>query len=228
MKKMLVCDYDGTFYVDDEDIKRNNELLKEKNFLFLIATGRSYLSFEAEKKKHNIECDYTIYNHGALITYKDKVIYTRFINNRIKNNIVKLLDIDDKTYIEAMVEKETYHDLSVNYISKMYIKYDNPKKADRVRKKIVTRYSTFVNVYYSAHGCALEIVGKGSNKSLAIKKVAKLEGVNRKSIYTVGDGMTDEKMIKRFNGYKMSKSSPYMERVKAPEVNSISELIKKL
>ena len=47
LKKVLVSDYDQTFYINDEDIEKNklavSEFRKEGN-IFVIATGRSYLA----------------------------------------------------------------------------------------------------------------------------------------------------------------------------------------
>ena len=47
-KKILVSDYDHTFYLNDENIENNKEAVdrfrKEGN-IFVIATGRSYFDF---------------------------------------------------------------------------------------------------------------------------------------------------------------------------------------
>ena len=47
-KKILVSDYDQTFYLNNEDIEINKEAVdrfrKEGN-IFVIATGRSYFDF---------------------------------------------------------------------------------------------------------------------------------------------------------------------------------------
>ena len=51
MKKILVSDYDKTFYLNDEDIEKNKiaveKFRKERN-VFVIATGRSY--YDIQKK----------------------------------------------------------------------------------------------------------------------------------------------------------------------------------
>ena len=54
MKKLLVSDYDQTFYINDEDIEKNKIAVNEfrsKGNIFVIATGRSYDDF-MKKKKH--------------------------------------------------------------------------------------------------------------------------------------------------------------------------------
>ena len=48
MTKLLISDYDQTFYLNDDDIENNkiyvNKFMNSSN-LFAIATGRSYLDF---------------------------------------------------------------------------------------------------------------------------------------------------------------------------------------
>ena len=48
MKKILVSDYDQTFYLNDEDIEKNKTSVKkfrDKGNIFIFATGRSYMDF---------------------------------------------------------------------------------------------------------------------------------------------------------------------------------------
>ena len=54
MKKLLVSDYDQTFYLDDFDIEKNKKAVtkfKSKKNIFVIATGRSYYDFYNKQKK---------------------------------------------------------------------------------------------------------------------------------------------------------------------------------
>ena len=53
MKKILVSDYDQTFYIGDEDIEKNKiavNRFRNKGNIFIIATGRSYEDFMGKKK----------------------------------------------------------------------------------------------------------------------------------------------------------------------------------
>ena len=48
MRKILVSDYDQTFYLNDEDIEKNKKSVEEfrkKGNIFVFATGRSYFDF---------------------------------------------------------------------------------------------------------------------------------------------------------------------------------------
>jgi len=85
MKKMLVADYDGTFYLNDEDIKGNIEAVnkfRKNGNLFVIATGRSYQDFMNVTKDRAIEYDYLILNAGTCILDNDgKYLDVKYIGH---------------------------------------------------------------------------------------------------------------------------------------------------
>ena len=60
-KKILISDYDRTFYLNDNDMEKNKIAIKEfreKGNLFVIATGRSYFDFRNKAILYNIDYDY--------------------------------------------------------------------------------------------------------------------------------------------------------------------------
>ena len=86
MKKILVSDYDKTFYLNDEDIEKNKiaveKFRKERN-VFVIATGRSYYDIQKKISEYKINYDYLIINHGAsILSEKDEIIYNFHIKMR--------------------------------------------------------------------------------------------------------------------------------------------------
>ena len=85
--KMLVSDYDQTFYLNDEDIEKNKQAVakfRKAGNIFVIATGRSYLDFFNKLEIYNFEYDYLIINHGATILDADNNILANFpMNNEI-------------------------------------------------------------------------------------------------------------------------------------------------
>lgn len=86
-KKIIVSDYDETFYINDEDIEKNKIAVREfeqKGNLFIIATGRSYLDFKNKVKDYHINYNYVILNHGAtIIDRNDNIIYNFPIDNEV-------------------------------------------------------------------------------------------------------------------------------------------------
>ena len=58
MKKVLVSDYDQTFYVNDEDIELNKQSVqhfRENGNIFIIATGRSFMDLQKKVKQYNLK-----------------------------------------------------------------------------------------------------------------------------------------------------------------------------
>ena len=85
--KMLVSDYDQTFYLNDKDIIENINAVREfreKGNIFVIATGRSYLDLQKKVNMYNLEYDYALINHGAtIIDNKGNVLNNFSIKNEI-------------------------------------------------------------------------------------------------------------------------------------------------
>ena len=91
MKKMLVTDYDQTFYINDNDIELNKKSVNKFMNLgntFVIATGRSYLDLKSKQKIYNFKYYYLILNHGATIMDKTNNI---LLNIPIQNSITSAI-----------------------------------------------------------------------------------------------------------------------------------------
>lgn len=227
MKKMLVSDYDDTFYINDEDVLKNIQLVDDNRdkMLFMIATGRSYFDFKKKKDKYNIKSEYVILNHGATIIKNDEIIDNVEIDNDIKNELIKDLKIENAEKIFACSKKESRLDIEHNNLTKIHIKYPNKEYALEIYNNINKNYSEFLNFFLVSDRTAIEIVSKYANKKDAILKVRKLENIAKENIYTVGDGDTDYEMLRCFNGYVMKNSSNKLQILDLPKVESVSELI---
>lgn len=156
MKKLLVSDYDQTFYLDDFDIEKNKKAVtkfKSKKNIFVIATGRSYYDFYNKQKKYNFNFDYAILNHGTTIINKNgKVLTNISINNDIIEDIKENDTLDfENVKIEVVKAIHGYNPLLKNggkvfenvgyivddgehriYITSDTICFDNDYKADVV------------------------------------------------------------------------------------------------
>ena len=115
MKKILISDYDGTFYQNDIDIKKNIDKVNEFRTLgnlFVLATGRSYVDLKIMIDKYKIPYDYLILNHGALLLFKNLEVLNVFILD--KELVVSVLeyannnkDIYDVVLIDVFKKKVT-------------------------------------------------------------------------------------------------------------------------
>lgn len=66
MKKILISDYDETFYQSDIDIKKNIDEVTEFRTLgnlFVLATEKNYVDLKQKIDKYEIPYDYLILNH---------------------------------------------------------------------------------------------------------------------------------------------------------------------
>ena len=225
--KMLVSDYDNTFYLNDEDIKNNVKLVNEfmKNNIFLIATGRSYFHYDIVKNKYNINSNYLIINHGATIIKNDKIIYNIEINNDIKNKLIQELKLDKAVDIFCCSLIENYTSLDNYNLTKIHIKYKTKAIAKEINELIINKYSKYLNCFFVCENQAIEIVSKEADKSKAINFIANLESIQTKDIYVIGDSYTDIEMIKKFNGFRMTNCVEELKQITNNEYESVSILI---
>lgn len=228
MKKLLVSDYDDTFYINDIDILENIKLVNENksNFMFIIATGRSFDDYNKKKDLYNIESKYVILNHGASIIKNDKLISNIIIDKSIIKNIVNNLEIDKSIEYFACSGLDSRVDINKEELTKIHIKYATIQKTKEKLKELNDKYGNYINCYLVSKKFAIEIVSKKANKKDAILEIIKLENINKDNVYTIGNGSTDEEMLKYFNGYAMKNSDNIIKKLNLKTLNSVSELIK--
>lgn len=231
MKKLLVSDYDQTFYINDEDIEKNkmavNEFRKKGN-IFVIATGRSYYDFMKKKNKYNIEYDYLIINHGAtILDQKDNIIF----NEKIPNEILESLKLDlhiensERNFCCSILESRV--DFEYKNLTKIHVKYNDSEYSNKILKKLEEKYNGCINAYLVS-GNSIEIISKNANKSKAIKLLSKEIEIGQEKIYTIGDGYSDIEMVKNYHGYAMKESVDELRNVALEEIESVSDLIRKI
>ena len=225
--KILVSDYDKTFYTDEENIKINIEKVNQfmKTNLFVINTGRSYLDFKKKEEIYDIKYNYLVINHGASIIKNNKIIYNIPINNNFKKQIINDLDIKYSTEIFTCSGLESRLTLENDNLTKIHIKYKNEEKAKQIYDEIINKYGNFVVVYLISKGKGIEIVSKDANKGIATKEIAKLENIKKENIYTIGDDASDLEMIKNFKGYAMKNATDEIKKYALKEFDNVYELI---
>lgn len=225
--KMLVSDYDNTFYTNDNDIFNNIFGVSKfrKNNLFVIATGRSYPDFYIKKEEYGIEYDYLVLNHGATILKNGNIIYNETIDNEVKNKIISSLDFSIVVdyFICSYTGKEKNTDLSD--VTKIMIEFVSLDVARDIYNKLMDNFSDYVMIFFISSNKSLEIVSKNVNKVKAIRFIQKIENFKDDDIYTIGDNYTDLEMIKKYNGYCMKNSVLDVKKAAIMEIESVSDLI---
>ena len=230
-KKMLVSDYDQTFYLNDEDMKRNKKAVKcfrKNENIFVIATGRSYFDFYSEANLYNFDYDYVIINHGATILDKNDNIYYNFsINDKIISSIKENLQLNKSVKYSCCSKLKSKVDFNNDELTKINVKYNTKEEAMEINKIINNKFSDYINSYYVTEN-AVEIISNETSKSNAIKLLLAKLNVAKENVYTIGDGYSDIEMIKDFNGYAMINSVDELKKFAKNEYKSVSELINKI
>ena len=202
MKKILISDYDGTFYQNDKDIKINIDKVTEfrqLGNLFVIATGRSYVDLKMQIDKYKIPYDYLILNHGGLVLSKNLDIIEVFTLNKaevdsILDYVSNNKDVDDTILISTFTKdvKDTSN------IVKIMLKLYNYEKASEVKSFVDKNYrNTKSYLVGEDNHYLVEIISSKASKSLMIEKIVTKEKIENKNIFTVGDGINDIDMIKK-------------------------------
>ena len=232
MKKILISDYDGTFYQSNIDIKKNIDKVTEFRTLgnlFVLATGRSYVDLKQEIDKYKIPYDYLILNHGALLLSKDLEIIKVFtLDKELVDSILEYAnnkDIYDVILISAFDENVTDTSNIVKIMQKLY-SYD---KALEVKNYIDKSYTNIKSYFISEDNHYLvEVVSNKASKSLMIDKILDKEGIVKNNVYTIGDGINDIDMIRDYNGYRVRNSCKELVSVTDRVIDNVSDLISRI
>lgn len=221
---MLVSDYDDTLNIEKE---KNLKYIKKfmKNNIFVIATGRSYISIKQRLKidMNGLTPDYLITNHGAtILNNKNEVINTHFIEKEIVNKILTLID-KKITYKINFYGAKKFNE-NINKIMLIFKSIDEAtdtfnkiKKANLVTVYLINREGKFPKV---------EIINKKVNKAKAIEFIEKLE--NPSKIEVIGDGTQDIEMIKKYNGNCMFNAVDKVKEISKKQYKYVYELIEEL
>lgn len=199
---LLVSDYDQTVSTDDLSIRFNikkiNEFRKNGN-LFMLSTGREYLSIKNEVKKWNIKYDYlscadgtTMYDRDDKLIFiskmdKDDVKVSEFLKKQYGQKINIYDIISDNSNIP---EEKVIQIFDINFIQ---ISRDITKFLDE--NLINSTYSTNLNCIYLKH--------KEASKALTIRYLENEIGIEKRNIFTIGDHNNDYEMIRDYNGFTM-------------------------
>lgn len=233
MKKLLTSDYDRTFFEDEESIKDNIKKVKEfrdKGNIFVIATGRAYHHFIKELDKYDIKYDYLIINHGAtILDKKHRIIKNYSINNDIKEDIKHEFKLEDNEDIFSCKGLKSITSINEKDITKIHIKCNSKEEQLKFDKIIKTKYKDFAKSYpITGPSNSIEIISSNTDKSIAIKDIAKLENIEENKIFTIGDSFNDLEMLEAFNGYCMLNSEEFIKSKISQKCKSVGEVIDKI
>ena len=205
MKKILISDYDGTFYQNDLDIKKNIDKVNEFRTLgnlFVLATGRSYVDLKQKIDKYKIPYDYLILNHGALLLSKDLEIIKVFtLDKELSDSILDYANNNKDIYDVVLINTFKKRVDDTSNVVKILLKLYSYEKAFEVKNYIDESYTNIRSYLVRDEDYYLvEIVSSEASKSFMIEKILEKEKIVKKNVFTIGDGINDIDMIKNYNG----------------------------
>ena len=205
MKKILISDYDGTFYQNDLDIKKNIDKVNEFRTLgnlFVLATGRSYVDLKQKIDKYEIPYDYLILNHGALLLSKDlKIIKVFTLDKELSDSILDYANNNKDIYDVVLINTFKKRVDDTSNVVKIMLKLYSYEKAFEVKNYIDESYTNIRSYLVRDEDYYLvEIVSSEASKSFMIEKILEKEKIVKKNVFTIGDGINDIDMIKNYNG----------------------------
>ena len=231
-KKLLVSDYDGTFYINDLDIKKtidNINNFRKLNNLFVIATGRSYIDLKEKIDRYKIPYDYLILNHGALLLSKElTVIKSFFLDEEQVKSIINYANKKDVSDI-ILIDNSRKNVNTTLYIVTIMLKLYGVDEAREIKSYIDSNYTNIKSYFICEDSHYLvEVVSNKASKSTMIKEIIKIEDVKTTNTYTIGDGINDIDMIKKYNGYRVKNSCEELVSVTNKCVDNINELLEEI
>ena len=233
MKKILISDYDGTFYQNDRDIKKNIDKVNEfrtLDNLFVLATGRSYVDSKQKIDKYEIPYDYLILNHGALLLSKDLEIIKVFtLDKELVDSILEYANNDKDIYDVILISAFDKNVTDTLNIVKIMLKLYSYDKALEVKNYIDKSYPN-IGSYLARdeEHYLVEVVSCKASKSFMIEKILDKEKIVKKNVYTIGDGINDIEMIRDYNGYRVSNSCKELVSVTDRVIDNVSDLISRI
>ncbi len=235
-KKIVFSDYDGTIYIEENEMEKNVKAIEKYRKLggkFIIVTGRSKNSIDGVIRKYNIQYDYLILNNGSIIfDNKGNKIYEEFIKPEISSKIIKYLK--NKSNIEILYYDENDKVKYTNQeLLKIRIKTKNRETVKEIEKEInqlfkdeVIAHASFPTIYYeNINYDHTDIVSIKAGKERAINELLKILNIKKEEVVTVGDGRNDIEMIKQYNGYSMETAEDEVKQVASKIFKNISEVL---
>ena len=232
MKKILISDYDNTFYTTEEQLYKNIEYIKkfqEKGNIFVISTSRSWKSLKQEIDKYKIPFDYLCCNTGGTIfDNKGSSLFVGNISDSVINKVENILEkLNLNNFSITRYGKYKEYEEKINEILGYKIK-GNREEIENLRKELknVLNNEFEIILKNEKQYSKLFLNFKLNTKENGIEKLIKILPEVEYKIITVGDDDIDFNMLKKYDGYRMNNSSKLLTENINKTVNSIEELLK--
>ena len=232
--KLLVSDFDGTFYTGENPIKKNVETIhrwRSQNNLFMLSSGRSFESLMDKVEKYQIPIDFLATEDGShLFDKTSTLLHETNMSLDIYSALTPLFHMDHYEEIQFGTTREYENAFpnnqpisSINFVLKdQNITPEFLAEWKRI-KAIHPTYSFLVYGY----GDTVFFCIKPQNvtKSTPIQFLESyIPNLSKEEIYTIGDGDNDKFMIEEYNGYQIG-INPRLRKCSLKTYKNVRQLI---
>ncbi len=219
-KKYIFVDFDGTI-IDHgtnsipESTKEAIKLLQKNGHEVILTTGRGPALFYGVDKLLNI--DSYIASNGRYVVHKGEVLYNRYIDGNIVNELTELayknkIDIAFSSATDYVLNSR-FTDTSNNFSDVFHLEYPKVKHNYHLDNEIhqitlfynESDYKTkFVELFPTLHfnfsnHYGLDVNEKGGLKEIGIQIFEEKLGIKNEDTIAIGDGHNDISMVKYAN-----------------------------
>ena len=208
--KLLVSDFDGTFYTDDDQVKRNVEAIhewQEKGNTFMLSSGRSYESLKDKIDTYHIPYDFISSEDGSHLFDTQNLLFETIMSPDIYPEIEELISLGvhkdfqigtTYAYLSELPEEDSIS--SINFgVRRDQITPEFRKEWKKIKRN--KQYSFLEYGYKEMVFFCIKPIG--INKSTPIHFLKETLPLPKSQIFTVGDNDNDKCMIEDFNGYRI-------------------------
>ena len=232
---LLASDYDNTITTPvPGDHEKNLAALRdfrEAGHCLAIVTGRGLEHWRQAEAQDAIVCDYLAVCNGMAVLQNDHVVWATFFDEVMIRALVSTL-WDKLNYADACFLHETEEageDVKIlaspeelnGRVTKVRFFFEN---AERCREAMAAARAYPVEIFPARYAFEFEISAQGVNKGSAVAVIARLAGIDRENVVTIGDNTSDLPMLRAFRGYAMATCVDEMQAFQ-PKIGSVHELI---
>lgn len=233
--KLLVSDFDGTYYINDDSIKINNKYINEfrnKGNLFMLSSGRSFKSLKEMTIKYNIKYDYLSCCDGSILyDNKDNIIIKYKLNNSILKKFVNLKKLSKIERIQYSYIDDYYSSIKDGDLIGCNIVIRNENINDKFLKEfhnLSSKYKEYDFLEYSHDEITFFCLkNKGINKSSTIYYLMNNLNINFDDILVFGDNDNDLPMLLNFNSYYIGNNNQEIKKICINSYDNLYNFFKK-
>ena len=233
--KLLVCDFDGTYFTNDKSIIKNNYYINKwinDGNLFMISSGRSYKSLKKMTDLYNIKYNYLSCCDGSILyDNKENIIIKYNLNNDILTYFLSLrkyvkieriqYSYDDDYYPEKRKDKL----LGCNLVIKNKDITNN--FLDKWNKLLLNNINYDFLTYPHDEITYFCLKNKGINKSTTVKYLETKLNIDYNDIIVFGDNENDFIMLSKYQSFYIGEVDNKIKNVCIKGYNNVYEYFEK-